>query len=142
MKRVAQLLPGDLELIAVWRYEGSTDDDAIVHATDRVALEVDDAGVYLARTQFILAEGSQHTGFCSPAGDERLECLQPAIVTSEGLVFFWFAEPPSGEMLQAQWARLGVIHEDVFPVHFRCTVPFGGRYITGIITAEDLTGAA
>jgi hypothetical protein len=44
--------------------------------------------------------------------------------------------------LQAQWRRLGVTHESIFPVHFRCTVPVGGRYITGVIESEDLTGAA
>jgi hypothetical protein len=37
---------------------------------------------------------------------------------------------------------LGVRAADVFPVHFRCTVPVNGLYVTGIIESDDLTGAA
>lgn len=142
MKKVAQLLPGDLDRIPIWRYEGSSDDSAIIHATERSEIAADDPGVYLARTQFILADGSQHVGFCSPAGDDRLECLQPAIVTPRGVVFFWFSEPPTEETLRSQWLRLGASGNDVFPIHYRCTVPFDGRFITGVITSDDLTGAA
>jgi hypothetical protein len=142
MKRLGQLRPSDLERVAVWRYEGNSDDTAVVYATDRVALSGDETGVFLARTQFALGGGGQHIGFCSPVDESGLDILQPAIVTSEGLVYFWFDRPPSDETLREQWRRLGVRAADVFPVHFRCTVPVNGLYVTGIIESDDLTGAA
>jgi hypothetical protein len=142
VKRLNQLRPRDLERVPIWRYEGSNDDNAVIHATDRVELSEDEKEVFIARTQFALANGAQHVGFCSPADDSGLDYLQPAIVTSDGLVYFWFDRPPSKEMLEAQWRRLGVTEEGIFPVHFRCTVPVDGRYVTGIIESDDLTGAA
>jgi hypothetical protein len=132
----------DLERASVWRYNGESDDTALVHATDRRELSKTETGLFIARTQFLLANGTEHIGFCSPTDDSGLDYMQPAIVTPDGPVFFWFDQPPSEETLQAQWRRLGVTHESIFPVHFRCTVPVDGRYITGVIESEDLTGAA
>ena len=142
MKRLTDLTPSDLERIAVWRYAGETDDVAQVKATDRSELSERDDDVFIARTQFALANGTQHVGFCSPASDTDLDVLQPVIVTAEGLVYFHFEEPPSHEMLDEQWRRLAVGHEQIFPIHFRCLVPFDGQYITGVIESDDLTGAA
>jgi hypothetical protein len=142
MKRLTDLTPADLEQIAVWHYDGTYDDDARVRATERSELSERDEGVFIARTQFALANGAQLVGFCSPSAENGLDVLQPVIATAEGLVYFFFEEPPSQETLERQWQRLGVGHERIFPIHFRCLVPFDGRYITGVIDADDLTGAA
>lgn len=142
MKRVHDLRPADLDRVPVWRYEGDDDDLAVVHATDRRQLSEKDTDVFIARTQFALANGAQHIGFCSPVDDFDLENLQPVILTDRGPVFFWFDAPPTEESLRVQWQRLGVTRESIFPVHFRCTVPVDGRYITGTIEPDDLTGAA
>ena len=136
------LRPADLDRVPVWRYEGDDDDSAVVHATARAQLSESDHELFIARTQFALANGAQHTGFCSPTDDSGLDYLQPVIVTESGPVYFWFDEPPTAESLRAQWHRLGVATESIFPVHFRCTVPVDGRYVTGIIEESDLTGAA
>ena len=142
MKRLTELRPSDLERIPVWRYEGEDDETAVAHATDRTELSERDRGVFIARTQFVLATGAQYIGFCSPTEESGLDYLQPAIVTAEGPVYFWFDEPPTRESLAAQWRRLGVRHEGIFPIHFRCTVPVDGRYVTGTIESDDLTGGA
>ena len=142
MKRLADLTPSDLERVAIWRYAGETDDVARVAATDRQELSERDEDMFIARTQFVLANGTQHIGFCSPADEDDLDVLQPVIVTSEGLVYFHFEEPPSHEMLDVQWQRLGAGHEQIFPVYFRCLVPLDGHYVTGTIESDDLTGAA
>jgi hypothetical protein len=141
VKRLLDLSPVDLRLCAVWRYEGDIDEVAVVHATDRRSLDDNEKDLFIAETQFVLASGAQHIGFCSPT-ESSLEYQQPVIVTGEGHVYFWFDEPPSSETLHAQWQLLGAGKEDIFPVHFRCTVPVNGKYITGIIESDDLTGAA
>lgn len=141
MKRLTDLRPSDLEHVPVWHYLGETDDVAQVRATERTELTDAEAEEFIARTQFVLANGTQHVGFCSPLED-ALDIVQPVIVTAEGLVFFHFEEPPSHESLSAQWQRLGVGREQIFPVHYRCAVPVDGRYVTGTIEEDDLTGAA
>ena len=50
--------------------------------------------------------------------------------------------PAAARQLRARLARAGVDRERIFPIHFRCTVAVDGRYITGIIESDDLTGAA
>jgi len=142
MKRLHDLTAGDLDRVAIWRYDGESDDVAQVRATDRDSLSESDIDVFIARTQFHLANGAQRVGFCSPAIECGLDVTQPVILTAEGPVYFYFEEPPSQETLDAQWRRLGIGHEEIFPVHFRCMVPVGGAYVTGVIEAEDLTGAA
>lgn len=142
MKRLVELTPGDLERVSIWRYDGDIDEVAVVRATDRSELAGPDADTFIARTQFILANGTQHVGFCSPVDDLGLESLQPVILTADGPVYFWFFEPPSVEFLSRQWLRLGATADGIFPIHFRCSVPVAGRFIAGTITADDLTGAA
>jgi len=142
MKRLTALTPADLERVAVWHHDGAGDDFAQVRATDRAELHQRDSATFIARTQFVLANGAQHVGFCSPSSDDAIDVLQPVIVTPDGLVYFFFEEPPSQETLERQWSRLGVGHEEIFPVHFRCLVPLDGVYVTGVIERDDLTGAA
>jgi hypothetical protein len=142
MKRLIDLTPSDLDRVPVWRYAGENDDVARVSATDRSELSLADPGTYIARTQFHVAGGTQYVGYCSPANDATLDHLQPVILTADGPVFFHFDEPPSRETLDVQWQRLGCDAEEIFPVHFRCTVPLDGTFVTGTIDAADLTGAA
>jgi hypothetical protein len=142
MKHLHDLTPADLERAAVWHYQGESDDVAHVRATARAELTNADEDLFIARTQFILANGSHHIGFCTPDAGGELGDLQPVIVTADGPVYFCFDAPPSQETLDAQWSRLGAGHEQIFPVHFRCTVPLDGELVTGTIEAEDLTGAA
>jgi len=142
MKRLTDLTPADLEHVAVWLHDGASDDVARVRATERKEIRGSDSDTFIARTQFVLANGAQFIGFCSPSSGETLDVLQPVIVIPDGLVYFYFEEPPSHETLERQWNRLGAGHEQIFPVHFRCLVPLDGNYITGIIDSEDLTGAA
>ena len=142
MKRLHDLTCADLERAAVWRYEGENDDVAHVRATERAELFATDAGLFIARTQFTLANGVHHLGFCTPNANADIPDVQPVIVTADGPVYFYFDVPPSQETLDAQWSRLGAGHEQIFPVHFRCTVLLDGAYVTGTIEADDLTGAA
>ena len=142
MKTLRDLVPADLQRCPVWRYEGETDEVAVLRATDKRELSDPSEDIYIAETQFVLANGAQHIGFCTPSEEDEVELLQPVIVTPEGHVYFWFDEPPTREFLRAQWDLLGASHEEIFPVHFRCMVPVNGKYVTGVIEAEDLTGAA
>ncbi|MCA1582647.1 MAG: PilZ domain-containing protein [Acidobacteria bacterium] len=133
MKRLVDLTIEDLAATAVWRYEGGTGDEALVVPAERDSLSAMDEEVFLAATEFTLADGSPHPGFCFPVDDSGIDYLQPVIVTNERQVRFWFEGPVLAETLAAQWAALGRTGPDVFPVTFRCPVPVDGRIVTGVI---------
>jgi hypothetical protein len=141
MKRLHDLTPR-ISSGRRWRRDGESGEVAQVRATARRQLSPDVQQYFIARTQFTLANGSHHIGFCTPDPSGELADLQPVILTTDGPVYFHFDAPPSQETLDAQWLKLGAGHEQIFPVHFRCTVPFDGEYVTGTIEAGDLTGAA
>lgn len=142
MKRLSDLRPSDLQRVLVWRYVGENDDTASVQATERRELSRRDEATFIAHTQFTLADGSQHVGFCTPAEGSTLESIQPVIVTDAGTFYFWFDPPPSRESWRAQLRLLGVPPDSVFPVHYRCTVPVDGRFVFGTIEEGDLQGTA
>lgn len=142
MKRLHDLRPDDLDRVPVWRYDGDTDDTAFVHATERTELAGGEEETFIARTQFVLSNGAQFPGFCTPGNDESVRALQPVIIAPRGPVFFSFDDPPTRDFLREQWRRLGVDETEVFPIHFRCAVPVAERFITGTIEEDDLTGAA
>jgi hypothetical protein len=64
MKKFIDLTVADLKRASIWRYEGETDDSAVVHATEHTALTGQEQETFIARTQFVLADGSHHAGFC------------------------------------------------------------------------------
>ena len=133
MKRLADLTVEDLTSAPVWRYEGGDGVDAVVVAQARDRLSQMDDEIFLAATEFLLPDSSQHLGFCFPVDNAGLDYLQPVIVTRTGHVQFWFDGVVAPEVLSAQWAALGKRAEEVFPVRFRCRVPVDGRDVTGVI---------
>jgi hypothetical protein len=133
MKRLADLTIEDLTAAPVWRYEGGSGEDAVVVAESRDSLSRMDEEVFLASTDFILPDSSQHLGFCFPVDDGGLSYLQPVIVTGTGQVRFWFDRALGPEDLSSQWSALGKQGQEVFPVRFRCRVPVNGRTVAGVI---------
>ncbi len=133
MKRLAELTVEDLTSAPVWRYEGGDGANGVVVADRREGLSQMDDEVFLAATEFLLPDATEHLGFCFPVDDAGLDYLQPAIVTRSCHVQFWFDGAVASEVLSAQWAALGKRAEEVFPVRFRCRVPVDGRVVSGEI---------
>ncbi len=133
MKRLADLTVEDLTSAPVWRYEGGEGANAVVVADGRDGLSQMDDEIFLAATDFLLSDSSQHLGFCFPVDNAGLDYLQPVIVTRTGHVQFWFDGVVAPEVLSAQWAALGKRAEEVFPVRFRCRVSVDGSDVTGVI---------
>jgi len=134
MKRLADLTIADLTTAPVWRYEGGSGADAAVVAEKRDFLSQLDDEIFLAATEFVLPDSSQHLGFCFPVDDAGLDYLQPVIVTPTAHVQFWFDGSIAPEVLSAQWSALGRREEEIFPVRFRCRVPVDGRTVAGVIS--------
>lgn len=139
MKRLADLTVEDLTSVPVWRYEGGSDAEALVVPVRRDSLSQMDDDVFLAATEFELADSARHFGFCFPADDSSIDYLQPVIVTGGRHVGFWFDSPVAPEALEAQWNALGKVSEKVFPVRFKCLVPVDGRTVSGEIPRVEFS---
>ena len=142
MKPLRSVTVEDLTSVPVWKYAGVDDSTATADPTERLSLSESERETFIALTEFFLASGARHLGFCSPVDDSGLDYVQPVIVTPEGHVRFWFEDPPSPADLSEQWKKLGARTEELFPVRFRCLVPVDGRKIEGTITHVQSSGGA
>jgi hypothetical protein len=143
VKRLSELTVEDLIASPVWRYEGGAGSEALVAPSKRETLSQTDDEIFLAATEFALADASRHMGFCFPADDSGIDYLQPVIVGKSRHVTFWFEGPVSAEELSRQWAAFGKDPKQIFPVAFRCLVPVDGRTVSGRIpSVESAEGVA
>jgi len=137
VKRLADLTVDDLRTRPVWRYEGGSGADAVVVASRRRSLSQQDDEIFLAATEFELADSDRRFGFCFPADDAGLDYLQPVIVTPSGHVSFWFDGPLPPDLLTVQSRALGKEPREILPLTFRCLVPVDGRIVSGRIEAVE-----
>ena len=126
VRRLGELTAEDLTANPVWRYEGGSGAEALVAPVDRPSLSQSDDEIFLAATDFELADGSRQFGICFPADDSGIDYLQPVIVSGSSHVCFWFEERVSPAALSGQWSALGKQAADIFPVAFQCRVPVDG----------------
>lgn len=136
MKRLRELTTEDLIHCPIWRFEGESDDSASIFPV--AAFENLDREGYIARTRFVLADGSEWWGYCSPQDDSGLDYIQPVILTGAGPVRFWYDKsPPQPEPARA-CRLLGKRLEQVFPIRFECVVPVEGRQVAGELSRIEV----
>ena len=133
VKRLLELTNEDLIRTPIWRYEGTSDDNAVVSPAS--SLESADERAYIARTRFTFADGSQGWGYCSPTDGSGLDYVQPVLITPAGChVHLWREESAdAAELRRASEQSLA------FPVHFECVVAFEGHLLCG--TGNDFVAA-
>jgi hypothetical protein len=142
VKRLVDLTVDDLTASPVWRYEGGSGEESLVAPSERESLSQLDDEIFLAATEFALADASRHLGFCFPADDSGIDYLQPVIVGRSRHVAFWFDRPVSAEELARQWAAFGKEPKQIFPVAFRCRIPVDGRTVSGRISGVETSESA
>ncbi len=144
MKRLDELTVQDLHDHPVWRYRSPTSDDADaqVDTADGATVSENDSTVFLVATQFFLADGSEHVGFCSPQDLSGLDYIQPVIVTPRGQIRLWSEKPPSNHERNAWYSHFGKARAAVFPISFVCAVPVDGQTVRGVIEERQVFGHA
>jgi hypothetical protein len=137
VKRLVDLTVEDLAATPVWRYEGGVGAEALVAPAKRKSLSRMDDEIFLASTEFELADSTRYLGFCFPADDSGIDYLQPVIISGSHHVSFWFDGPPAPEVLSGQWRTLGKEPAEIFPVAFRCLVLVDGSTVAGWIAGVE-----
>jgi hypothetical protein len=139
VKRLKELTNDDLCRCPIWRYEGPSDDEAMVYPAP--GFEQPDQVTYVARTRFVLADGSEWWGYCSPTDASGLDYLQPMILTPSGPVRFWYEKAPPEPEPEHACRLLGKTPEQVFPVRFECVVPCEGEFVVGQMSRLEIPTA-
>jgi len=130
MKKLHALTNQDLLEMPIWRYEGDSDDNAVVYPEDDFK---NPDQVYIARTKFILTDGTIMFGYCSPTDDSGLDYIQPVIVNDSGHAKFWYDNEISETAKSKYYDVLGKNHDEIFPVQYECLVKYNNKYIKGKI---------
>lgn len=140
-KQVGDLRPEDLARFPIWEFaldeEGEEGQD---EETVRPRPDFDRAdpaeGIFVIRTEFVCANGTQFNGYASPDEHADISGIQPVIATADGQVRFWFGGvPPRPGVLEAGYRTLGKTATQLFPVHYRALVEHGGAPLEGEIGA-------
>ena len=103
MKQLAQLTAGNFRTSAVWTYHGGPDNRATVDPCPLHTLSEDTSGVYLAATEFRLADGSKVPGYCSPTDPSGLDYVQPVLFTAAGQMSLWGETLPTQASVAETW---------------------------------------
>jgi hypothetical protein len=139
VKRLRELTNDDLARVPIWWYEGQSDESASVSPVE--AFEHPESKAYIARTRFVLADGSEWWGYCSPTDDSGLDYIQPVIISAAGHVRFWYDESAPEPEPGRACRLLGKQPEQVFPARFECVVPVEGRYVAGVVSRVGIMGS-
>lgn len=135
LKPLSSLTADDLAEVPVWEYDGASDPTAVVRPAGVERVPVFDERVFLAATDFVLADGVTVPGYCSPADPSGLDYLQPVLLLPNGPVALWSDD--TGPKPAAEVAReLGRRIEDVYPIRFRCRVEVEAEENHGVIQSD------
>lgn len=124
----------------MWRYHANEagDSGATVEPADGVSLREDDNDVYIAATRFVLGDGSECLGYCSPQDASGPDYVQPVVLTEQGPNKLWFESPLSSRAASEWWDRFGRPRAHVFPISWQCLVPVEGAMVRGIVHRSDV----
>ncbi len=129
-KLLTEITAQDFERSKVWKYYGTSDDNATVEASAKTDLVEDDDHIYLVATEFRLADGTIMRGFTSPADNSGLDYVQPVIFHDGGQLVQWSED----SRLQNIAHDLGRSAEDVYPIYWKSEVPVDKEIRSGNIT--------
>lgn len=148
-KQIYELTLSDLEFSPVWEFASDEEgiegqDEATVRPASPSILHDALAGQFVAKARFTLADGTRMHGYLSPGvpGSFDLGTIQPAIVTDNGQVSFWFGcLKPSRTYIDSSYALLGKRAEEVFPLSFALdatsNVYEAAGIVQGFLVMED-----
>ena len=139
--QLADLTMADLKAHVVWEYQGESDADACVKPTDRLSLGEYEEGTFLAATEFMLADGSSWTGYCSPQDPSGLDYTQPVLFVDGQQVPLWLDQGQDKAAIERRWQALGRTLEQVFPVKYKCVIKVDGQEVCGLVHIDDTISA-
>jgi hypothetical protein len=143
-KQIADLTLADLERYPVWEYaidevgEPGQDEETVKPRPDLGQVDPAD-GNFVVRARFVARDGTEYHGLLAPHKSlyGGLSGHQPAIVTPQGHVRFWFGiVPPKSRAMREAYRRLGKTSATLFPLRYESALD-AGEPISGEILAFE-----
>ena len=128
-KLAIELTLNDFREVKIWECHGEHDATALVEPSLKSEISEDDGAVYLAATEFRLADDTILRGFSSPADDSGLDYIQPVVFHREGQLRLWSDEDGLIDISQ----ELGKKRDEVFPIRWQSLVSVDGNARSGYI---------
>jgi hypothetical protein len=138
MKPLSELSITDLREFPVWECHRNSDVDAVVRPTTKTSLCETETGVFVAATEFQLADGTILTGYCSPSDPSGLDYMQPVVLTPKGPLPLWSDSPVTDKQIAKQWRTIDKALVAVFPMTYKCLVPVDGQEVAGVVELKNL----
>lgn len=132
-KLVSELQIEDFEKSRVWEYHGNSDETATAEPSPQTEISEDNGQVYLALTEFRLADGTKLRGFSSPADDSGLDYIQPVIFHSGEQLVLWSDNRGVENIFEALGRECG----EVYPIYWKSSVLVDGEGRSGYITIQS-----
>lgn len=141
-KKVSTLNNEDFVTCPVWKFEyrkeceDHDDYDVILNRekTQEWALPApevisltDRGGSFIVRSKFLLADGTEFFGFCSPSDPSGIDYTQPVMITARGHIRFWYDWKPDWVEPLRSLHKLGKDASKVFPVECVSLIPCDGE---------------
>jgi hypothetical protein len=143
LKPLLDLTLKDLSLHPVWQYHLDHDSrNEYVEESELTELTESDFRAYIAATNFILHDGSQLLGFCSPQDSSGSDYVQPVIIADGRHIPLWSDQPSSVGIVAELRACLGKTESQIFPIRCECIIPVDGIRLAYTISSLNETGAA
>ncbi len=116
----------------IWEFSDYPDEVTTVHPVS----DFDDLNTkgYIAFTRFILRDGSEFWGYCSPCDDSGLDYVQPTIIVDDEHARLWYDDPPQEPEPQRLCRLLNRELDAIFPIRFECQVAFEGKKLIDVVS--------
>lgn len=128
----SRIVPDDFEdfdyEVIDWQLNGRKIQE-YVRPRESVGALIDDQMVYIVKSRFILADGTEYFGFSSPCDGHGLDYSQPVLITQLGHVCFWNDSPPKAPEPEETCRKLQREVSEIFPVHCEALLPCDGEYL-------------
>lgn len=116
----------------VWEHWYENENE-FARPTDKKEISELEPDTYIVLTKFILANGTELKGYCSPQGSSGLDYTQPVIFTENGQFRFWRVDDWTALEQEKELKKIGLKWREVFPVEFETMVMFDNEFYKGKI---------
>jgi hypothetical protein len=131
-KQVWELTVRDLEVTPVWEFVCEDEDADECTVAPVYSGKRDSGAMYVARADFVCANGDFWPGFVQP--DVDLAVSQPCVFSPAGPMTFWCGvQEPTRSSRDAWYAALGRSPADIFPIRWSCAFVVEGQATAGTI---------
>jgi hypothetical protein len=132
MKRLDSLIKFDLIKKPVWEHWYDQDIEYVKQSDLNELTETDNKG-HIVLTGFLLNNGIQLIGFCSPQDTSGIDYIQQVIFSNKGQFNIYKDAGWTSEQKEEEMKKLDLDWKDIFPLVYKTQIRCDGAFYEGKI---------